>query len=87
MILALSASPAFAQSSPFSADFSGRVAMGLIGGNDTLESYTDPFFGVEARAEFSFEIGDSVTVGIILPLEFDSEDGFSQPQNRSLATE
>lgn len=76
--LFFAAAPAFA----FEADFTGTVSMGLFGASSGGESGITPYLGVDAEATVTFELGDALTVGIIIPLNGEIMDDSFLPAHR-----
>lgn len=76
--LALVATPALA----IDMEFTGAISMGLVGTSSGGDSGVSPFVGVDAEATISFELGDALTVGIIVPLEGEIMDDSFLPASR-----
>ena len=72
------AAPALA----FEADFSGSVSMGLISTSANGDSGISPFVGVDAEATVTFELGDALTVGVVIPLNAEIYDDSFLPTHR-----
>ncbi|GAB5446603.1 hypothetical protein [Gymnodinialimonas sp.] len=63
-------------------EFTGDISMGLVGTSSGGESGVSPFVGVDAEATISFELGDALTVGIVLPLDGEIVDDGVLPGHR-----